>query len=78
MQHRHDPRRIEIALVDQERAQLRVAVLLDEEDLLVLEDEIHHLVAEREAAHPHRVEMDALGVRRRSSASCIDGAVEPK
>src|SRR5579863_6838056 len=60
MQHRHDARRIEIALSDEQRAALRVAVLLDEEDLLVLEHEIDDLVAEGETAYPHRVEMDAL------------------
>ena len=44
MQHRHEPRRIDVAFVDEQRAQLRVAVLLDDEHLLVRRDEIRDLV----------------------------------
>src|SRR4051812_24677390 len=36
--------RVDRALVDEQRAQLPIAVLLDHEDLIVREDEIDHLV----------------------------------
>ena len=71
-------RRIDHALVDQQHAQLRVAVLLDHEHLIVIGDELADLVAEREGAHAQRVEVQALLACRRSSASCIAGLVEPK
>ena len=58
-------RGIDGALVDQQRAQLGVAVLLDHEDLVVLGDEVGHLVVEREGAHAQRVEMDAVLLQRR-------------
>ena len=60
MQDGNEPRRIDGAFVDHQRAHLRVAVLLDDEHLLVRADEIDDLVAEREGAHAQRVEMQSL------------------
>ena len=78
MQDRDEARRIDAAFVDQQRAHLGVAVLLDHEDLVVRVDEVD---APRrvngKGAHPQRVEMDALRFQR-ASASSIAGAVEPK
>ena len=51
----------------QQRAQLRVAVLLDDELQLVRVEKLLHLLAEREAAHPHVVEPDALRAEARRS-----------
>src|SRR6266851_8600793 len=48
MQDRDEPRRVDLALGGQQRAHLRVAVLLDDKDPLVASDEIEHLVMERE------------------------------
>src|SRR6187455_1896961 len=46
--------------LDREQAlELRVAVLLDHEDPLVLLDELGHLVAERVSAYPAVVDLDA-------------------
>ena len=63
--------------VDQQRAQLCVAILLDEEHLVVLGDEVDDLVGEGEGAQPQRVDVDGLGLEC-SSASAIAGLVEPK
>ena len=46
-------------------AQLRVAVLFDDEHLVVLLDELLHLGAEREGADAQRVEGDAVGGQHR-------------
>src|SRR5260370_1101566 len=51
VQHRDELRRIDDQLVHQQRAQLRVAVLLDDEYLLVLGDEVRHGVVKRERAN---------------------------
>ena len=51
MQHRLEPRRVEVELVDQQAAQLRVAVLFDDEDAVVGEDELADGPGERERPH---------------------------
>ena len=64
--------------VDQQRAQLGVAVLLDDEDLVVLGDEVDDLVGEGEGAQAQRVEVDAVARRAPRAPRRIAGAVEPK
>src|SRR3954467_12782138 len=61
---RDQPRRVDRALVDQKRAQLPVAVLLDHEDLVVPENEVDDLVREGEGAHAQRIERDAAFAER--------------
>src|SRR5215475_6552065 len=56
VQDRHDPDRIDAALVHDQRAQLSVAVLLDQEHELVLGNEIWHVLMEREGADAQHVE----------------------
>src|SRR5207253_1202156 len=56
MEHRYEAGRVDRALVDNQHAHLGVAVLLDHEDLLVLEDEVDHLLAEREGTDAQSVE----------------------
>src|SRR4051794_14699013 len=56
MQDRYEPHRIDIAFVDDQRAQLAVAVLLDHEHEVVLGDEIRNVLVEGEATHPQHVE----------------------
>src|SRR6516165_6530929 len=51
VQHAGQLRRVDLQLVDQQRTQLTVAVLLDHEHLIVLADEALHVVMEREPAH---------------------------
>src|SRR5215831_14572480 len=46
MQDRYDPHRVDATLVYDQRAQLRVAVLLDQEHELMLGDEIGHVLVE--------------------------------
>ena len=77
MQHRHQLRRIDAEFVDQQRAQLRVAVLLDDEHALVRGDEFPHAVGERERAHAQRVEHACRRAPSASIASAIAGLVEP-
>ena len=55
VQDRHQTGRIDIAVVDQETAQLGVPILLDEEDAVVGGDEIEHVVMERIGAHAQGV-----------------------
>src|SRR5215469_9878091 len=59
MQDRHQPRRVDVAFADQQRAQLRVAVLLDDKNALMRRDEIKNVVMKRVGADAHRVEVDA-------------------
>ncbi len=65
-----------LRLGQQQRLQLRVAVLLDDEHVLVLLEELPHLLAERERADAAVVGMDALGgqpverLRRSRRRSC--------
>ena len=66
----------------QQRLQLRVAVLLDDEHMLVLLEELPHLLAERERADAAVVGVDALGRQpverlRRSAASQLPTATTP-
>ena len=77
VQDRHQPRRIDAAFVDQQRAQLRVAVLLDHEHEVVLGDEVGDVLVEREGAHAQHVEPMAVAPPACSIASSIAGAVEP-
>src|SRR5688572_89028 len=60
VQDRDQARRVDAGVVDEERLQLRVAVLLDHEHLRVRGDEVEQLVAEREAADPQRIDMDVF------------------
>src|ERR1700722_17267970 len=62
VQHRHEANGIDAALVDDERAQLGVAVLLDHEDEIVVGDEARHARMEREGAHAQPVDQMALGL----------------
>jgi hypothetical protein len=64
VQDRLELRRVDLLLVDQHHAQLRVAVLLDDEHRLVLGDEAVDRGAEGEAAHPKRVDVHALLLER--------------
>ena len=82
MQDRHQPHRIDAAFVDDQRAQLRVAVLLDHEGEIVVGDEAVDARMEREGAHPHAVErmparLDHADrfVHRRRGRAVIDHAV---
>jgi hypothetical protein len=54
VQDRHQPHRIDAAFVDDQRAQLRVAVLLDHEDEVVVGDEARDAGMEREGADAQR------------------------
>src|SRR6516225_9156039 len=47
-------------LVREQQLELRVAILLDDEDMLMGFDEFGNLVGERKAADAHPVEVDAL------------------
>src|ERR1700754_4050997 len=60
VENRDKLRRIDVAFGEKQRAQLRVAVLLDDKDLLMRGNEIRHVVMERKAAHAQEVEMDAF------------------
>ena len=60
MQDRHQPHRIDAAFIDDQRAQLRVAVLLDHKNEIVLGDEARDARMEREGAHAQPVEILAL------------------
>ncbi len=51
-----------LEFVDQHRAHLRVAVLLDDEHRVVLGDETLDRFGEREGAHAHRVDVHAIGL----------------
>ena len=64
MQDRHEPGRVDLQFGRQQGAHLLVAVLLDDEDALVIADEIEHVVMEREGADAQRVEMDAARFER--------------
>src|ERR1700730_4475109 len=64
MEDRDEPCRVEVPLVHQQGAQLRVAVLLDHENLLVAGDKIEDVVVEREGADAHRVDIDAAVFER--------------
>src|SRR4051812_26809495 len=56
MQDRHQPDRIDAVLVDDHRAKLRVAILLDDVDEVVVGDEARHAGMEREGTDPEPVE----------------------
>ena len=56
MQDGHQPDGIDAAFVDDQRAQLRVAVLLDDENKVVIADETRHARMEGKGAHPKPVE----------------------
>ena len=78
VQDRHQPHRIDAAFVDDQRAQLGVAVLLDHEHEVVLVDEVGRRWVEREGADAQPVELGARAPRAMPIASSIAGAVEPK
>ena len=59
MQHRRELGRVDFAFVDQQHAQLRIAVLLDHEHMVMLGDEIPDLVVKRKGAHAHCVKVQA-------------------
>ena len=50
MQDRHEPSRVDFTLADQQRAQLGVAVLLDNENAVVRGNEVEDVVVKREGA----------------------------
>src|SRR5262249_15565342 len=56
MQDRDQPDGIDAALVDDERAQLRVAILLDNEHEIVVGDEARHARMERKGPHAQPIE----------------------
>ena len=58
MQDGDEARRIDGAFIDQQLHQLRVAVLLDHEDLFMRVDEFDDLVGEGEGAHAQRVDIE--------------------
>ncbi len=60
VQHRDEVRRIDAVFVDHQLLQLRVAVLLDHEHLVVRVDELQHVFAERKGADAQRVQVHAL------------------
>src|SRR5215469_15058157 len=64
VQDRDETGWIEIAFADQQSAQLRIAVLLDDKDALVLGNKVEHIVVEREGADAHRIEMNATRFER--------------
>jgi hypothetical protein len=70
------PARVDLEFVDQQAAHLRVAVLLDHEDLVVVGDEVAP-PSGRGRPQPHRVHVDA-SASSTSSASRMAGAVLPK
>ena len=82
MQDRHEPHRIDADLVDDQRAKLRVAVLFDHVDEIVVGDEACHAGMERKGAHAQPIELmrrrlqhaDRL-VHRRRGRAVIDHAV---
>jgi hypothetical protein len=65
VQDRHQLRRIDAEFVDQQRAHLRVAVLLDDEDVSCAAMKSLDRSLEREGAHAQRIDVDAA----RSSTS---------
>src|SRR5512133_555530 len=82
VQDRHQAYGIDAAFVDDERTQLAVAVLLDDEDEVVVADEVGYARMEGEGAHAQPIErmaalldhMDRL-VHRRRGRTIIDDAV---
>ena len=56
----------------------RVAVLLDDEDAVVLGDEVEHLVGERKAAHAQGVEMRCRALPAARAPRPWPALVEPK
>src|SRR5689334_1843068 len=60
MQDRYELLRIDAAFVDEHHLELSVAVLLDDEHVVVRGDEFRDFVGKRKAADPHLVEVDAL------------------
>ena len=82
VQDRHQPRRVHLLLGRQQRAQLRIAILLDDEHGLVRGDERIDRGRERERADAQRVDRDALRlqrleglVHRRAGRAVVDDAV---
>ena len=77
MQHRHELRRVDHQLVHEQGAQLRIAVLLDDEYLLVSRDEIRDASRETErrgrVAYPRWMPCAASF----ESVSSIAGPVDP-
>ena len=60
VQQRAQLRLLDRGLEGEQRAQLRVAVLLHHEQQLVRRQELLHVLAEGEGAHPHVVDADAV------------------
>ncbi len=83
VQHRCQPRRIHPALVDDQHAHLRIAVLFDHEHLVVLADEIGDLFVEGKSADAQRIEMQPLlleGIERflhRRAGRAVEDHAEP-
>ncbi len=64
VQQRDEARGIDPAFGDEQLLQLRVAVLLDHEHLIMRLDELRHLVGKGEGAHAQRVQMQSVFVQR--------------
>src|SRR5262249_56203364 len=82
VQDRNEPYRVDAALVDDQRAQLCVAILLDHENEVVVRDKAVDAGMEGESAHAHAVErvstcldhMDRL-VHRGRGGAIVDHSV---
>src|SRR5256886_17008103 len=70
VQERPQLRFLHSGLEGEEGAQLRVAVLLDDEEPLVSREEALDVLAEGERAHPHVVDPDAAALQEIGRASC--------
>ena len=75
VQDRGEARRVDHALVDEQAAQLRVAVLLHHEQLVMVGDEFGNLVAEGKGTHAQRIEVKSL---RAGAANLTDAYGAPK
>ena len=64
MHDRHQPHRIDTELVDDQRPQLAVAVLLDHIDEVMLGDKARHAGMEREGAKPQPVATVSLQLKK--------------
>ena len=77
VQDRHQPHRIDAAFVDDQRAQLRVAVLLDHEDEIVVGDEARRRSNGTGRRGPAAGRAHGRAASSMSIASSIAGEVEP-
>ena len=64
VQHGDEARGVDVAFVHEQRAHLRVPILLHDEHRRVARDELVHLAAEGEGADAQRVELDPVVTKR--------------